>query len=294
MTGENAKQTEEVTSEMYYAFTYTCAPWGTELPWPARNPEAAVIRANRSAFLIKSLASLAGRQLEAEGMSRPAGTLSAGGREGCPARPQPWCSAGTGNKPAPQCRPHSTAGDALIEQRHSSSLDLIHSCWVLPSSAQEPDCRVEITRCRENKGMEVNQRLFHIHPAAKDFAMGLWIPRKLDRVCASRCLMCYKLEKNHFYLHWVWVCFPHCNWHHIFLTASLKSLIWRGSQRPTPPGTIPGFKSTTASPRVHQCHGCHLCELGQAVGRQQLHAQHSHLKFHFSGRPWASHLQKYS
>lgn len=81
-----------------------------------------------------------------------------------------------------------------------------------------------------------------------DFAVRLWIPRKLDRVYAPGCLMCYKLEKKHFYLYWVWLCFPHCNWHHIFLTASLKSLIWRGSQRPTSPGTIRGFKSAAASP----------------------------------------------
>lgn len=71
MTGKNAEQAGEVTSEMYYAFTYIRAPWGTELPSAAWNPQAAVIPPKRSAFLIKSLAFLAGQQLRAEGMSRP-------------------------------------------------------------------------------------------------------------------------------------------------------------------------------------------------------------------------------
>lgn len=154
MTGENAKQTEEMTSEMYYAFTYICAPWGTQLPSPAWNPQAAVIRGKRSAFLIKSLSPLAGQALEAEGMSRPRTDPECRRQGGLPG---PGPSPGTlrsGNRQPCTATPTALAGDALIE--HSSTLDLIHSCWVLPSSAQERDRRVQITHCRENKGMELN------------------------------------------------------------------------------------------------------------------------------------------
>lgn len=156
MTGESTKQTEEVTSEMYYAFTYICTPWGAELPSAAWNPQAAVIWAKRSAFLIKSLASLAGQQLEAEGMSRPH-TDPQRRRQG--GLPGPGPSPGirlSGSRQALHCHPHSTHRDALLEHRHRSGLDLIRSCWVLSSSAQECDCRVEIGGCRENKGVEVN------------------------------------------------------------------------------------------------------------------------------------------
>lgn len=178
---------------------------------------------------MKTLASLAGQQLEAEGMSLPHTDPQCRGQGGLPS---PGPSPGTGLSGNRHCpaTPMALTRDALIEQWHSSSLDLIHTCWVLCSSAQECDCRVEITAAGERKVWKWTscQGLFHIHPAAMDFAIGLWIPG--NRVNASWCLMGYKPEKKHFYLYEVWLCFSHFNRHHIFLTASLESLIWRGSQ----------------------------------------------------------------
>lgn len=60
-----------MTGEIYYAFTYTCAPLGIELPSAAWKPQAAVIWVKRHAFLIRSLDSLACQQLKADVISRP-------------------------------------------------------------------------------------------------------------------------------------------------------------------------------------------------------------------------------